>query len=143
MADPPAVEWEEGGVQRCATWRSERGEPPPARIAVATDETKADEAYGLATQGVALLYRGDFQNARQLLGAMARRADRKPRRKKGNAPPTTEAFNLERQFRAQRARTLGRLLFPLEADYGIALRRAPDIREACHEAYGPPGKDAG
>ncbi|HET7729268.1 MAG TPA: class I SAM-dependent methyltransferase, partial [Usitatibacter sp.] len=38
---------------------------------------------------------------------------------------------------AQRARTLGMLLIPLDADYGIPLRRAPDIREACEEAYGP------
>ncbi|HET9651877.1 MAG TPA: class I SAM-dependent methyltransferase, partial [Usitatibacter sp.] len=51
------------------------------------------------------------------------------------------AFNLERQARAQRARTLGMLLVPLEADYTIALRRAPDIREACIEAYGPPAPD--
>ena len=26
---------------------------------------------------------------------------------------------------------------PLDADYGIPLRRAPDIRQACVEAYGP------
>jgi methylase of polypeptide subunit release factors len=28
------------------------------------------------------------------------------------------------------------LLLPLEADYGIPLRRAPDVRQACIEAYG-------
>jgi methylase of polypeptide subunit release factors len=32
---------------------------------------------------------------------------------------------------------LGALLVPLDEDYGIPLRRAPDIRQACTEAYGP------
>jgi SAM-dependent methyltransferase len=32
---------------------------------------------------------------------------------------------------------LGTLLVPLNEDYGIPLRRAPDIRQACAEAYGP------
>lgn len=49
----------------------------------------------------------------------------------------TELFNLERRSRAQRARTLGMLLIPLDADYVVPLRRAPDIRQACMEAYGP------
>jgi hypothetical protein len=28
------------------------------------------------------------------------------------------------------------LLIPFDADYTIPLRRAPDVREACNEAYG-------
>jgi SAM-dependent methyltransferase len=32
---------------------------------------------------------------------------------------------------------LARLLVPLDADYRIPLRRAPDVRQACLEAYGP------
>ncbi len=145
MEDAPVIQWTEGDKPHSARWRSERGAPPPAKVSIADDTTTAAVAYGLAAQGTALLYRGDFQNARQLLGALARRADRKPPRKnvaKAAAPlPPREVFNLERQFRAQRARTLGMLLVPLDADYTIPLRRAPDIRQACYEAYGP-GKDA-
>ena len=48
----------------------------------------------------------------------------------------TEAFHLHRQAQSQRARTLAMLLIGFEADYGIALRRAPDVRLACNEAYG-------
>lgn len=142
MAEEPVVRWTEGGQERSARWRSERGAPPPARVAIADDTMKADTAYGLAGQGTALLYRGDFQNARQLLGAMARRADRRPGKKKAAkaAAASSDLFNLERQFRAQRARTLGMLLVPLEADYTIPLQRAPDIRQACYEAYGKPGE---
>ena len=47
-----------------------------------------------------------------------------------------EAFNLYRQARSQRARTLNALLIPLDDDYTIPLRRAPDIRQACEEAFG-------
>jgi SAM-dependent methyltransferase len=141
----PAVQWVEDGEERAALWRSERGAPPPAKMAVADDRMTADEAYGLAGQGVALLWRGDFQNARQLLTAMANRVDRPRGPKKPAKPPAAkppaQVFNLERQARSQRARVLGMLLIPLGADYSIPLRRAPDIREACLEAYGP-GEEA-
>jgi methylase of polypeptide subunit release factors len=95
---------------------------------------KADEAYRLACEGTALLWRGDYQNARQLLQAMSRRANRKARRT--SALPA-EAFHLHRQAQSQRARTLAMVLLPLDRDYAIPLRRAPDMRQACIEAYGP------
>ena len=136
------VRWTAEGRECSAHWRSERGAPPPRNVVVADDTTKADDAYGLACQGVALLWQGDFQNARQMLNALASRVERKHRRPKGrrpSSPPvsTADAFHLERQARSQRARTLGMLLIRLDDDYGISLRRAPDIRQACSEAYGP------
>jgi len=81
-----------------------------------------------------------------MLVALASRADRqsrKPRPAEAAATPAspTEAFNRVRQARSQRARTLGMLLVQLDENYGIALRRAPDIRRACAEAYGP-GEEA-
>ena len=93
--------------------------------------------YRLASEGTGLLWRSDFNNARQLLQAMGRRADRKPR--KPPAPPssTVEAFHLHRQAQGQRSRVLGKLLVALEGDYRIALPRAPDLRQACREAWGP------
>src|SRR4029079_642975 len=33
---------------------------------------------------------------------------------------------------------LGMLVIEVGGDYGIALRRAPDLRTACGEAWGPP-----
>jgi SAM-dependent methyltransferase len=138
----PVVHWTEDGEARAARWRSERGAPPPVRVVIADDRMTADAAYGVACQGTALLWRGDFQNARQMLIALASRADLRLRKRK--APATSSlpaspaaAFHVHRQARSQRARTLGALLVPLDADYGIPLRRAPDIRHACLEAYGP------
>jgi hypothetical protein len=142
------VRWTQGGQSCAARWRSERGAPPPKRVVIADDATTADDAYGLACQGTALLWRGDFQNARLMLNALARRADRPARKPKRaiveptldvqlGTPAMATAFHVHRQSRSQRARTLGMLLVELDADYGIGLRRAPDLRQACREAYGP------
>ncbi len=136
-AGEPHITWTEAGVGHAARWRSERAAPPPRRVEVVDDRLTADAAFRLASEGIALLWRGDFQNARQLLQAMARRIERKPR-KPASSP--TEAFNFHRQHQSQRARTLGMLLLPLDADFSIPLRRAPNVKEACFEAYGPAGE---
>ncbi len=132
-APHPVVNWTEAGESRSARWRSESGAAPPKRVAVVDDQLTADAAYRLASEGTALLWRGDYQNARQLLQAMARRIERKPRKP---ATSPTEAFNFHRQHQSQRARTLGMLLLPLDEDYRIPLRRAPNVKEACAEVYG-------
>jgi SAM-dependent methyltransferase len=133
----PVIHWREGGQEFEARWRSHSDAPPPTRVVIADGTMTADEVYGLACQGTALLWRGDYQDARQMLNAMGKRADRRPRR--GRRPPADPAgaFHLHRQARSQRARTLNTLLIPLNEDYSIPLRRAPDIREACAEAWGP------
>jgi len=128
------LHWQENGIEHSARWRSEAGLPPPKRVIVADDSFTADDAYRLACEGTALIWRGDFQNGRQLLNALARRADKR-KAKVGQTP--VEAFHLHRQTQSQRARTLAMVLIPLAGDYGIPLRRAPDWRLACSEAYGP------
>ncbi|WP_244847399.1 class I SAM-dependent methyltransferase [Caballeronia sp. SL2Y3] len=140
----PRLHWEEDGESRSARWRSESGNQPPKRLVIGHDQMTADHAYRLACEGTAILWRGDFQNARQLLQAMARRIDNKPRKAKKAASdkdkPTSpvDAFNMHRLAQSQRARTLAMLVLPLDEQYVIPLRRAPDVREACEEAYGPP-----
>lgn len=134
MSEPVLIHWSEEGRPHSARWRSEAGVPPPKRVVIADDRLTADAAYRLASEGTAMLWRGDYQNARQLLQAMARRAERKPRKP---AATPTEAFHLHRLAQSQRARTLGMLLLPLEPDRRIPLRRAPDVRAACEEAWGP------
>ena len=134
MTKPLMVTWAESSQACSARWRSEWGSPPPVRMAIAADDMTADAAFRLACEGTALLWRGDFQNARQLLNAMARRADRHPP-KAGSSP--AESFHFHRQTQSRRARILGMLLVALEDDYAVRLRRAPDVRQACTEAYGP------
>ncbi|MGW4896783.1 methyltransferase [Kitasatospora sp. NPDC004240] len=129
------IHWSETDIPRRALWHSENATPPPRRVISADDRMTADAAYRLACEGTALLWRGDFHNARQLLRAMSRRIDRKPPRH-GDGP--AEFFHLHRRARGHRARVLGRLLVLLEDDHHLSLRRAPDVRRACTEAYGPP-----
>jgi methylase of polypeptide subunit release factors len=134
------IEWQEGEQTHRARWLSEGGMPPPKRVVVGDDSLNADTAYRWACEGTAILWCGDFQNARQLLQAMGRRLDRKPHRVAKTQPAPsrtlTEAFHLHRQSQAQRARILGMLLVPLDADYKIPLRRAPEVQQACMEALG-------
>lgn len=138
MNEPPRIEWTEGGVQRSARWRSEAALPPPKRVQLVDDTLSADAAYRLASEGTALLWRSDFHNARQLMQAMSRRADRKPRKPAAAPANLTEAFHLHRQAQGQRSRLLGKLLVEMEGDYRIPLPRAPDLRPACTQAWGPP-----
>ncbi len=141
--EQPFIHWVEDNQPRSARWRSESGNAAPKRVVIADDRMTADTAYRLACEGTGILWRGGFQNARQLLQALARRSESKAK-KRGNLrqPPASpkDTFNLHRQAKSQRARTLGMLLLPFEADYSISLRRAPDVQQACGEAYGQPSQ---
>lgn len=138
MSDDSVIHWQEMGEEKTARWHSEKGLPAPKRVQVIDDRMPADTAYRLACEGIALLWRGDFQNARQLLQAMARRTDKKkPKKPKQPNLSSAEAFHQHRLTQSQRARTLEKLLLPFNADHSIPLRRAPDTRAACLEAYGP------
>lgn len=142
----PVIRWTEAGEECTALWRSERGAPPPKRVILADDTITADTAYRLACEGTALLWRGDFQNAKQLLQALARRADNVPARKRKKAAEVVavaDAFHKHRLAQSQRARMLGMLLIPFKDDYSIPLRRAPDAKAACAEAWGPVNETAG
>jgi methylase of polypeptide subunit release factors len=112
-------------------WRSESDEPAPARFSEVDDRLKADEALRRVRRGEYLLYTGDFHNARQLLAAMGRRIE-KPSRAKS----ALEAFREERQARLLEHETLSRVVVALDAGYRLALRRAPDVSEACREVWG-------
>jgi methylase of polypeptide subunit release factors len=137
------LQWLEAGQPRSARWRSEAALAPHTQIIVADDTLRADAAYRLAAEGTAILWRGDWQNARQLLLALSRRADRQPRVGSEKKPATlAEAFALHRRNQGRRAALLGMLLVPLNADFSVPLRRAQDVRQACVEAYGPDGEDS-
>jgi len=137
------IQWDEGGQIHSAKWHSENGISPHKKILLADDTLTADIAYRLACEGTAMLYKGDFQNARQLLQALVRRVD-KPSKKstrvdrvaKEKTKTPLDTFNLYRLAQSQRARILGMVLIPINADHSISLRRAPDVTQACLEAYG-------
>ena len=76
------ISWVEGGSTHIARWQSEAKVTAPKRVLVVDDSINADTAYRLACEGSAMLWRGDFHNARQLLQAIARRCEQKKVSKK-------------------------------------------------------------
>jgi len=132
----PTINWLEAGKSKTGNWHSENETPAPKRVQIADDTIKADVAHKLFCEGTALLWRGDFQNAKLLMQAISRRIDR-PGKKPKKAPDSmTEAFHLHRQAQSQKARILGMLLIEVSVGYHINLRRAPDVKAACEHAYG-------
>jgi predicted RNA methylase len=85
LTPPATLTWLDADQTHTALWRSERGAPAPKRVVLADDTMSADTAYRLACEGVGLLWQGDFQNARMLVQALARRTDRLPERQKFKA----------------------------------------------------------
>lgn len=138
VAPPLHAVWTENDQARTARWPAENNSPPPKRIITADDTLSADDAYRLVSQGTSLLWRGDFHNARQLLQALARRIDKpkKAPRKKAELDTPLAAFNQHRLHQSQRTQLLNRLLIELDSNAAIALRRAPDVADACHAALG-------
>lgn len=128
------ISWTENGAERAARWHSENRAPAPSSLEIVDDSLTADVALRRLRAGTALLWRGDFPGARQLLAAVGRRIDRR-------TPPrhrdVGELFRAHRAQRAERARLLGGVVVLLETGHHLDLRRAPDVSEACREAYGP------
>jgi predicted O-methyltransferase YrrM len=154
MNEPePWITWEESGAARRARWRSE-SQTMPATLLPVDDTLAANAAFRRVEEGTGLLWRGDFQNGRQLLQALGRRVDKPARaltpRKGAPAPAAPadaaalarDAFARHREAQARRAALLGRVLLPFEPDHTIALRRAPDVRAALGEAWGAPDGSA-
>ena len=132
------MEWQEDGQARSAVWQADNGARLPSRVQ-AVRQLDADSAYRLASAGTGLLWRGDFQAARQLLQGMTQRLDAAALRKKKATPANAvEGFAEHRKAQALRVRVLGQLLIEVDGDYRIALKRAPEVRQACLEAWGPP-----
>lgn len=139
LSAPAQLSWEEQGQMRTAIWRSENGARPPRKVMLADDSLSADRAYRLVCEGTGLLWRGDYHNARQLWLALQRRVDRslEPHRAPAAVTSPTQAFHLHRKNQAQRSRILGLVLIELDRFYHCALRRAPEVRSACEQAWGP------
>ncbi len=120
------VTWQEKGKPQQAVWQSEANAAPPKSIQIADDTTSAKDAYKLICEGTAFLYKGDFQNAKQMLQAITRKFDIKPIKPAENL---TQAFHQHRARQIQRANITNKIL--IELNHGSCdLKRAPDVKEA-------------
>jgi SAM-dependent methyltransferase len=129
--DDPLVRFEERSVR----FRSE-SDPPPQRIALADDRTRAADALRILRERVHLLYRGDERCARQLLIALSRRSIRRKAAREG--VPTADLFHRQRAARLEEHRLLARLLVEVDGGYRLVLGHASDVAAACEAAWGPP-----
>jgi methylase of polypeptide subunit release factors len=126
IAKETTVSWQEKNKTQIAIWQSEAGNPPPKNILIADDTTNAKVAYKQVCEGASLLYRGDFQNAKQLLQAITRKFDIKPI---APAENMNKAFHQHRARQIQRASITNKIL--IELNHGACdLKRAPDTKDA-------------
>lgn len=143
--------WQRDGSIHTAAWLSTRGNLAPKRVVPVDDRLTADQAVKYAAQGTAMLWLGDFHNAKQMLSAIDRRVakgskgGKKPRRGSGGADAgeltDAEEFYRIRQARAGRSRIMSQILVPLEVDAesGLAeipLARAPHVGAVVEFGYG-------
>jgi len=119
-------------------WQSAYNWPAPKRLESGASGMPADKACRLVSQGVGILWTGDFHEARALLQAMKRRLTTKSdtQLKTISALPWPDRFHRIRLQRAQTARSLGMLLMRIEPGYTLDYRRAPAAHEALQMAYG-------
>ncbi|NUL48736.1 class I SAM-dependent methyltransferase [Cellulosimicrobium funkei] len=141
MADNPTLTWEQAGVTACATWWSANGRPAPKKLVAVDDRLTTVQAVKYAAQGTAMLWLGDFYNAKQILSAIDRRLAKG--RSGAAARPVlgdADAFYRLRQARAQRSRMMSLMLVPLTFDAPggapiVPLPRAPQVGPAIEFAY--------
>jgi SAM-dependent methyltransferase len=92
----------------------------------------------LVRGGAALIYRGDYRNARQLLAAMGRRLGARSAHQ-GGRRSLRDLFLEERRKHRLEHETLSRLAVLIEAGPSgprVALAKAPEVAEALTEALG-------
>lgn len=87
-----------------------------------------------------MLWRGDYQNARQLLQALGRRLQKSKAKNKqdlvdSDNQPAAQ-FHRHRQLQAQKANVLHKVLIHIEPDLSINLRRAPNVQELLKQFLG-------
>jgi len=136
------LEWEHQQVSYSRLWYSEAGIAPNQQVVVADDTFSANTLYQLAKEGHAIVWQGDYQNARQALTALARRVDRPKRvgsEKKSTNP--AELFYAHREEQKWRANILGQILIPISNQFEIQLRRGQDVKEALSQVLEMPSTD--
>ncbi|WP_225747466.1 class I SAM-dependent methyltransferase [Eikenella sp. Marseille-P7795] len=128
---PHTLTWQEQGQTHQAEWRHTAAQKPPAELAVAEPNLSAKAALKNFRQSQALLWRGDYHQAVQLLSAVKRQLP-------AAASPD---FHTHRMQQAQRSRLANMLLVEISPGYRLALRRAPDVSAALADVFGAPNSE--
>jgi SAM-dependent methyltransferase len=128
----PEIGWRDARGDHRTAWLGQ--DAPPASVGTADDRIKAGEALKRTRRGEALVWTGDYHNARQLLAAMGRRIDAG-----GRGPRSRDLASLFRADREQKRLEhllLGRVLVPVDPGFLLPLGRAPRVEAPLAEALG-------
>ncbi len=128
---PHTLTWQEQGQTRQAPWCNTAAQKPPAALTVAEAGLSAKAALKSFRQGCALLWRGDYHQAVQLLSAVKRQLP----------DAASPDFHTHRMQQAQRSRLANMLLVEIDAGYRLNLRRAPDVAAALADVFGEPNSE--
>ncbi|WP_404291121.1 methyltransferase [Glutamicibacter arilaitensis] len=148
IAAEQLITWEHEGVSTSASWWSANGRSAPKDLIVVDDRLTADAAMRHAARGTAMLWLGDFHNAKQMLTAIDRRLAKAGSSKVPRKPLTdADKFYGIRQARAQRSRMMSMILVPLNFDTPdgtatLPLSRAPLVGPAVGFGYAQQTKPA-
>lgn len=123
---------------RRVAYRNESTQKPPQRI-LEVRQVSADAVFQAAQNHSALLWLGDFQQAKQVLAALKKRV-RKPA-KSGGTP--AETFHKHRLAQSQQSRLINMLLVEIDASGSLKATRAPDVNAALADVYGNAASEHG
>ncbi|UOO82557.1 class I SAM-dependent methyltransferase [Uruburuella testudinis] len=118
-------------------WRNESTQKPPKQ-ALFIDRANADMLLQYARNNTAVVWQGDFHNAKQILAALKKRI-RKPAAQAPQADIQT-AFHRHRLQQAQQSRLINMLAVEIGAGFTLNLPRAPDVSAALADVYGLPNE---
>ncbi|MBR6876532.1 MAG: methyltransferase, partial [Neisseriaceae bacterium] len=118
-------------------YRNSSQSKPPQQF-IETQQLSADKLLQWVRQNTAIIWRGDFQQGKQLLAALKKRV-RKPS-KTGTTP--AETFHKYRLAQAQQSRLINGLLIEIQANFQLDLPRAPDVQAALNDVYDTPNTES-
>lgn len=125
------VNWNEQSQPMQALWGWDERHPLPSQIKC-TNQITADDALRQMHQHIALLWRGDYHQGKQLLTAIKKRVHRKAK--------VHNDFHKHRLQQAQQSRLFQRLLIEIQPDGCISNSRAPNVKQALLDVFGQPNK---
>ena len=121
-------------------YRNESTQSPP-RDFVFVNEASASRIIQAAQQNIATVWRGDFHNAKQVLAAIKKRVQPKPKAAHpAQADPAT-TFHKHRLAQSQASRLANALCIEVGAGFALDLSRAPNVQAALRDVYGVENKD--
>ena len=116
-------------------YRNESTQSPP-RDFVFVNEASASRIIQAAQQNIATVWRGDFHNAKQVLAAIKKRVQPKPKAAHPAQADPASAFHKHRLAQSQASRLANALCVEIGAGFALDLPRAPDVQAALRDVYG-------